>query len=84
MRPSLIWGQEGGALLLPELPPRLKSRTTWSVHRVFSGWCGGWEAECGGWAGMASRGLGSAGGRHLTKSPVRLSLTGPLVWPVLW
>ena len=53
------WGQQGGVLLLPKLPPRLKSRTMWSVHRVFSGWCGGWEAECGGWAGMASSGWSS-------------------------
>lgn len=59
MRPSMIRGQEGGALLLPELPPRLKSGTMWSVRRVFSGWYGGWETECGGWAGMASRGSSS-------------------------
>lgn len=37
MRPSLIWGQRGGALLLPELPPCLKSRDPWSVHRGFLG-----------------------------------------------
>lgn len=56
MRPSLIRGRQGGTLLLPRLPPRLKSGPTWSVRRVFSGRYGGWEAECGGWAGMASSG----------------------------
>ena len=56
MRPSLMRGQQGGALLLPALPPRLKSGIALRVRRVLSGWCGGWEAECRGWAGMASSG----------------------------
>lgn len=56
VRPSLIWGQQGEGA--PADSPCLKSRTTWSVHRVFLGVVWRWEAECGGWAEkvMASRG----------------------------